>query len=494
MGPEVWKVLARQIRSEDWELARQGAALAAEMDGEEAIDLLYEALEDPDVADQVKLYVAFLLHELGSPVEWEYLAEVIRDPEAALAETTESILEMLENPCGLEAFRLSLASLPPEVKIGATLMFGANRDTRAVEPLALLVDDEEKEVVLAAIEALSRIPSPRALDPLTHVVQEATDPEVRRAARKALIKVRTELVDHPPLPTPETEAAITGSYVSSVDGVGSFFVVLVAYYPHQGERFGAYCLNVERGVVDCFGGEFSEELLDYLRGRTTSEVNLFVSGLTWYGLEAIREAEARTPRRQWPPGYAFHRRLLDCRWDETGGTVERAEFEALWEKAQEDGSTRLKESADLLEGPEFANWLMDPDSVVGFIQEAFDLFRRYRNLQHPEYQAGLEDLVTEVLETQFGDRDRDRLGRMLQHQSHVEWGAHREEEATILAAVAQSLTAGALPFAEHPFLRAYVRRSLELPVRIHTSDVALPPGVGSPTRRSWWARRRARRR
>lgn len=493
MGPEVWKVLARQLRSEDSELARLGAMLAAEMDGEEAIDLLYGALEDPLVTDQVKLYAAFLLHELGSPIEWEYLAEVIGDPEAALAETTESILAMLEDPRGLEAFCLSLESLPPEIKIGAILMLGANGDTRAVEPLALLVDDEEKEVVLAAIEALSRIPSPRALDPLTRAAQEAAAPEVRRAAQKALIKVRTELVDHPPLPTPETEAAITGSYVSSVDGVGSFFVVLVAHYPHHGDRFGAYCLNVERGVVDCFGGEFNEELFHYLRERTTREVNLFVGGLTWYGLEAIREAEARTPRRQWPPEYAFHRRLLDCQWDETGGAVERAEFEALWEKAREARPTWLEESADLLEDPEFASWLMDPERLGGFIQDALDLFRRYHHPQHPDYQAGLGDLVTKVLETRFGDREQAMLDRMLQHQCHVEWGACHEEEATILAAVAHSLKAGAVPFAEHPFLRAYVRRSLELSVLIHTSDVALPSGVGAPTRRSWWARRRTRR-
>jgi HEAT repeat protein len=495
-GPEVWSVLERKVRSEEADLAHFAMILAAQIDAEQTIDLLHEVLLDEHVRDPVKMHAAFTLAELGDPVDLEYLAGVVDDPEAAVAETTEEMFHLLDDPSGLEVFFQSLQEIPLEARSGIIQALGLKGDERAIDALTLLLERGEPELIPAVVEALGNIPSERSLAPLERVAEESLEEATRRLAQKALMKLRTTQVEGRLQPARPPDGRFVNGYLSSAGSEGSWFIVVLVEYPRHGLRSAAFCVNEERGLMDCFGGEYDQDVLDHLRQVSSGGVALFVEAPAWYCREAVREAVVWTDREALPWEYFVYRKVLESLLDQTENEPDRARFEAVWNSGAASPPADLEACAELLERPEFESWRWGLDALEEAFHDVIDCFAEYGSRAHPGYAAEMEEIVTEVLEEEFDAAMNQVLQRRLRHQAYVEWRAGDARAAHLLAATAYSLATGTPVPEDHPFLRAYTQRSLEMPILLYE---AAPQSWWEemeepPTRSEWWARRRSRRR
>lgn len=343
---------------------------------------------------------------------------------------------------------------------------------------------------LALIEALGGSRDEAAGRVLAAVATAAPDREQRKAARRALHRLRSVGIEvtvpvAEPIATPvaPTEALRPiQAFVSPTDGVGSRLLWLLLERPHGGMMMFNLAINDVVGVKDVLTEETTrrrfERRLDDWNERTELRS---IAAPVEYGLALLSEALALNAESQFPVPREFviRRGLL--------GELPPPPTEALIHRHISRGQSflmphLLDESARLLESePEPSSWAFSYGEVQQYAREYRQTEESRLLLTSEPREARQERIVGTAIDTLFTPVMRRAFRRRLEETAYIFWQSDRERSARQAVAAAFAIgDTGSLR--THPLLRAIVMRSIEMAMEVDRSGMPPPPGANRTAR------------
>lgn len=338
---------------------------------------------------------------------------------------------------------------------------------------------------MSLIDALGSIREEEAALVLAHFAAVLPDKDQRKAARRALHKLKSAGIDvDVPMPTPELRHPVeSGPYqvmearASAIDGVGSRVLWLLLERPaaHLGMVLYSIAINDIVGVKDMFHEPASKRSL-----RSTVELFTMKSGQTVvdlpteYGLALLSEALELNKESRFP----VPRELL-VRMG-TLGTLPPPPQQALVYQWITRGQsllmpTLLDESAELLETePEMDGWFFGYEESEPFAR----LLERSANssliLSLRPNEDPRERVLNDAIDKLFTPSVRRAHRRRLEEIAYVFWKTDRERQARQAVAAAFAIPdKGSLH--SHPLIRAMVQKSLMVALQADLSGYAPSP-------------------
>jgi hypothetical protein len=229
--------------------------------------------------------------------------------------------------------------------------------------------------------------------------------------------------------------------------------------------------------MDVAGGEITKKRLERELAELRATQKLpWVSSSPERVVGLVAEALALHRARGTAPPAAF------ARWQALFESAPAADPPAL--PAAPDPA-QVERSADLLGLPEMAGWFLDPELVQGDAVELLQA-RESRLVVSDQIRAEREAaLVDRVGEREFAGPARGLWARRLGEMALVLEAAGRDDHAALAGAAAAALVDPAGEARRHPFVRALVRRSLEVASevalgRLRAADVSRKPRPDGP--------------
>lgn len=317
---------------------------------------------------------------------------------------------------------------------------------------------------------------------LATVATAAPDKDVRKAARRALHRLRSSGVDvvvpvaaevEAVPPAPASTGQVTRAVVSPIDGVGSRLLWLAIERPYGGFMTFNFVLNDIVGVKDVF-------VVDTSARRFNIELDLWTerSGFkpvdvpVEYGLALLSEALALNTESHFPlpRDFVFRRGQL--------GELPPPPADALIHQHISRGQALLMpnlldESAQLLEEPELIGWLFGYDEVKSYAQEIRQAAESRLILTSEPREAREQRVIGTAIDTLFTPTLRRAYRRRLEETAYLFWASNRERSARRAVAAAFAIPdTGSLR--SHPLLNAIVRRSIEMAIEAERYGGPIP--------------------
>jgi hypothetical protein len=345
---------------------------------------------------------------------------------------------------------------------------------------------------LALIDALGASRDKAAGRIVAALATMAPDKEQRKAARRALHRLRSAGIavavpvaaqpEHPTTPTTETLRPVL-ALATAPDGIGSRLIWLLFERPRGGGQISfTLALNDVVGVKDVLIEEttrrrFERQLADWRERAERVPIEIPVD----YGLALLSEALALNAESHFPlpRDFVIRRPLL--------GELPPPPAAALIHQHVSRGQvfllpTLLEESAGLLESePELVGWVFSYDEVEPFAREYRQTDESRLLLTSEPRETRLERTVGTAIDTLFTPEMRRAFRRRLEETAYVFWQSGRERAARQAVAAAFAIgDTGSLR--THPLLRQIVVRSIEMAMQIDRSGMPLPPGANRTAR------------
>jgi hypothetical protein len=339
---------------------------------------------------------------------------------------------------------------------------------------------------LALIEALGGSRDEAAGPVLSSIAAAAPDREQRKAARRALHRLRSigialaapVPVEPAPVATATTEAARpVQAFASPTDGVGSRILWLLLERPHGGMTMFHLAINDVVGLKDVIIEEttrrrFERRLDEWNERSELRAIQLPVD----YGLALLSEALALNAESRFPlpRDFVIRRSLL--------GELPPPPTDALIHQDVSRGQTFLlpnlmEESAHLPEAePEMASWFFSYGEVEQFAREYRQTGESMLLLSSEPRESRQERIVGTAIDTLFTPTMRRALRRRLEETAYIFWHTDRQRSARQAVAAAFAIgDTGSLR--THPLLRAIVLRSIEMAMELDRSGLPIPLGA-----------------
>ncbi len=468
LGSQVIPAIVGNLDEADTRLLTAMGVVATFLDHDEVTDALREAALQPGRTDQGRIGAMTILERfLGVSLDDELL-ESLSDPEGVAISSLEEVLAQVEqNPAISVEYVHGLDQQEPDVVLA---VIGALKNLAGAEQVELLrmmaqdVRDEIAEAALAALADLRLLEAAAAIQTLVPIVH----PELQPMAERSLRKLRFAGVHVRDLPDPDPNWR---ALVSPVDGQGQQSVWFIQDGRGAAQaRFLNVLLSDRAGAVEAMGhSQISvralppRRLLGYVHDVPLPDeagALLMVEATFDTGRRLVLEALAHNRETQIPVAGVL--RLLSPWLWSVGG----ADF--LTPLARPDLSevepSFLAEAGRLLAHPAFATWTAYGDQV--------HLAGTELGL-HPgwEREIWVRRLASDLMDnSKVAEVFRRRLTAM------SEWLLLAgEEEWARLALVSAQAMSGEHP-EEHPFVRALVRRDLDLTLRSVQKPAGAQPG------------------
>jgi HEAT repeat protein len=494
---EEWTDGAREkvlhlLRSNDASAHAAAVLILSELATDFDLEGLEDFVADPTVGDMAKLSLSPILKELGSEMADDGIIEYLNDPAGAMQQMQMRLLELVgQNEMGIESILEDVISMPVERRLAFVNWLGNSSDPRAANLLIPLLENQTGKVVSAIIEALEQlgpIAVPQTIPALNYIIATTSNRGLKQQARTALGRLTMqalpgvefdEIADVHQRPLPPHEAR-----VSFIDGSGSQLIILSWLRP-DGLLKGINILYQDQwGVKDCYGIHDMEkrrwiELVDELDGQGFGSFQIpFEQGCA-LAMEA-RALNKRTHRKL-PIAYSIWRPLIEAQMggQTDGQDQKKAAISTALEPRDLDEATlaMVPRGAELYQMTEFMSWLYEPNErMEPFITRywaAHNILdtpitmsgkrtRARKSKQKEKMTELLDELAGEALRELVDDKWRALYETRLRRQGALFRFAGREEDATLVGAVAAALhPASGIPIQEQAFPRAMMRISIE---------------------------------
>jgi len=452
--------LLEMIAAPDRETYTAAAMLLRHLKDRQAVQPLKDLLGDPRLADDNKLLIITTLQELGVTIDEQTYFSSLRDPEAARRHSLLGLLEHLEDESNLAMFVEMIAgSMAPETQVAFIGDLTELGDQRAHLLLQALLQTDEEEVILAAIEGLDRLQDIAAIPLLEELADYGPGEKVRREARRVAGRLTMRAsVKKEPLKKKPPELPVHRCLLSTIDGNGTQMVFVTRQRPDGYLKMMNTMFNDHEGIKDCMGVDMMdedslEEMLDAMELSGISTVDVKLERCSQI-LEEAHQVTRRAGRRL-PPQYVAWAGFLQ---GEDQRDVEQIELREVDLAAQPE---LLEYCDELLELDEFESWFFNPEQWKGHR-------KAYRSLE----QVGDEDIdrkwdeaIQQGLEAIMDNEHRRLWLERLRRQAWVLAQLYEDEEVwqwAMTAAAALEDDAG-VPLHEHPLLYAMMERTLQIP-------------------------------
>jgi hypothetical protein len=464
--------------------------LATDFDLEELEDFV----TDPTVSDVVKLALSPILKKVGSEMADGGVLEYLNDPATAMQQMQARLLELVsQGEMGIESILEDVVAMPTEQRLGFIAWLGNSHDPRAAHLLVPLLDHSSSKVVTAAIDSLEQLgpaAAQQSIPALNYLIASNSNRTIKQHARAALGRLTMQSV-------PGTEATAMAearlqqlppyeARASSIDGAGAQLIML-SWLRSDGLLKSVNVLYQDQwGIKDCYGVDDMEKDRWCTVVSSLEEQGLGSFQVPFeYARTLIAEARIlnRRTRHALPVAYSIWRPFIE---GESSSRKKEPSIPTLLAPRMLDADARAlaQHGDELYRMREFTSWLYEPVARIEpylirhWARDVFDtppMGKRNRRgsgrkgkVQESERRERLEALVTEALTDLVDDNWRLLYEVRLRRQGALFELANREQDATLISAVAAVLHPDSkVPVQEQAFLRAMMRISIEeLPLRI----------------------------
>jgi len=453
--------LLEMITASDRDTYTAAAMLLRHLEDRQAVQPLTDLLRDPRLADDNKLLIITTLQELGVTVDEQTYFSSLRDPEAAMGRSLLGLLEHLEDESNLAMFvEMIEGGMPPETQVAFIKDLTELGDQRARLLLQALLQTDEGEVILAAIEGLDRLQDITAIPLLEELADYGSGERVRREARRVAgrLTMRASVKKEPAKKAKPPELPVHRCLLSTIDGNGTQMVFVIRQQPDGYLKMMNTMFNDHEGIKDCMGADMMdedslEEMLDTMELSGISAVDVKLERCHQI-LEEAHQVTLKAGRRL-PPQYVAWAGFLE---GEDRRDVEETEVHEVDLAAQPE---LLEYCDELLELDEFESWFFNPEEWKGH-REAYRSLERARG---KDSDRKWDEAIQQGLEAIMDDEHRLLWRERLRRQAWVLAQLYDDEEVwqwAIAAAAALEDDAG-VPLHEHPLFYAMMERTLQVP-------------------------------
>lgn len=452
--------LLEMITAPDRKTYTAAATLLRHLKDRQAVQPLKDLLRDPRLADDNKLLIITALQELGVTVDEQTYFSSLRDPEAAMRRSFLGLLEHLEDESSLAMFvEIIEERMPPETRVAFIEDLTEVGDQRARLLLQALLQTDDEEVILAAIEGLDRLQDTTAIPLLEELAGYGPGEKVRRAAGRVAGRLtmrasgKKELLKKKP-----PELPVHRCLLSTIDGNGTQIVIVTRQRPDGYLKMMNTMFNDHEGIKDCMGADMMdedslEEMLDTMELSGISVVDVKLERCRQV-LEEAHQVTLKAGRRL-PPQYVAWAGFLE---GEDRRDIEEVEPQEVDLAAQPE---RLEYCDELLELDEFESWFFNPEEWKGHRKA----YRSLEQARGEDSDRRWDEAIQQGLEAIMDGEHRHLWRERLRRQAWVLAQLYEDEEVwqwAMAAAAALEDSAG-VPLHEHPLLYAMMERTLQVP-------------------------------
>jgi hypothetical protein len=452
--------LLEMITAPDREACAAAAMLLRHLKDRQAVQPLKDLLRNPRLADDNKLLIITTLQELGVTIDEQTYFGSLRDPEAAMRRSLLGLLEHLEDESSMAMFVETIAeSMPPGTQVAFIEDLTELGDQRAPLLLRALLQTDDEDVILAAIEGLDRFQDTTAIPLLEELADYGPGKKVRQQARRVAGRLTMRAsVRKEPLKKRSPELPMHRCLLSTIDGNGTQMVIVTRQRPDGYLKMMNTMFNDHEGIKDCTGADMVDEdslgeMLDMMELSGISAVDVKLEQCCQI-LEEAHQVTRKAGRRL-PPQYVAWAGFLE---GEDRRDVEGIELQEVDLATQPE---RLEYCDELLELDEFESWFFNPAEWNGHS-------RAYRSLERArgkDSDQKWDEAIQQGLEAIMDDEHRRLWRERLRRQAWVLAQLYEDEEVwqwAMAAAAALEDDAG-VPLHEHPLLYAMMERTLQVP-------------------------------
>ena len=453
--------LLEMIIAPDREIYTAAAMLLRHLGDRQAVQPLKDLLGDPRLADDNKLLILTALQELGVTIDEETYFSSLRDPQAAMQSSLLGLLEHLEDESNLAVFvEMIVERMAPETQVALIEDLTELGDRRARLLLQALLQADDEEVVLAAIEGLDRLQDTTAIPLLEELAHYGSGKKVQREARRVIgrLTMRASVKKESVKKARPSELPVHRCLLSTIDGNGTQMVVVTRQRPDGSFKLMNTMFNDHEGIKDCVGADMMdedslEEMLEMMELSGISAVDGKLDRCRQI-LEKARQVTLKAGRRP-PPQYVAWASFLEGK---DGRDIEETELQEVDLAAQPE---LLEYCDELLELDEFESWFFNPEEWKGH-------GKAYRSLEQArgkDSDQKWDEAIQQGLEAVMDDDHRRLLRERLRRQAWVLAHLYEDEEVwqwAMAAAAALEDDAG-VPLHKHPLLYAMMERTLQVP-------------------------------
>ncbi|MFB0536703.1 MAG: HEAT repeat domain-containing protein [Anaerolineae bacterium] len=453
--------LLEMIAAPDRKIYMAAATLLRHLGDRQAVQPLKDLLRDPRLPDDNKLMIITTLQELGVTVDEQTYFSSLRDPEAAMRHSLLGLLEHLEDESSLAMFVEMIAGrMPPETQVAFIEDLTELGDQRARLLLQALLQTDDEDVILAAIEGLDRLQDSTAIPLLEEVAGYGPGKKVRREARRVAgrLTMRASAKKEPLKKAKPSELPVHRCLLSTIDGNGTQMVFVTRQRPDGYLKMMNTMFNDLEGIKDCIGADMMdedslEEMLDAMELSGISAVDVKLERCRQV-LEKAHQVTLKAGRRL-PPQYVAWAGFLE---GEDRRDVEEIEPGEVDLAAQPE---LLDDCDELLELDEFESWFFNPGEWKGHRK----VYRSLEQARGKDSDRKWDEAIQQGLEAIMDDEHRRLWRGRLRCQAWVLAQLYEDEEVwqwAMAAAAALEDDAG-VPLHEHPLLYAMMERTLQVP-------------------------------
>jgi hypothetical protein len=462
MGPQVIPTLVDNLdRADDQMLVAMGA-VAVFLNRDQVITALRQAVLQSHLTDQGRIGALTILERFLGMSPDDDLMSSLDDPEAAAISSLETILDQAaKNPALLVEYVEGLDRQEPDVVLAVIGALRRMAEPGTVEPLRMMAQDVRDEIAADALNALGQLRTPEAAHALQTLVP-ITAPGLRPQTERALRKLQFAGVPVEDLPKPDP---MWRALIAPPDGLGrqSTWFILEDGKTDQA-RFLNLLLSDRAGVIEALGHSKAPvrmlpprrplgHLHDIALPDGSGAILMLESDFD-LGRRLVLEALAYNRETQIP--VAGPLRLLSP-WLWAAAGADRLPPVSLPELEAEDEAL-VSLSDQLLAHPAFATWTARGEVILAAAEEA---------QRHPGWDR--EMWVRRIAAELFSNSTLvPILSRRMTAIS--EWLLLAGDEPRSRLALVTAKAMLSRDTAELPFVRALVRRDLDVALESLKSD------------------------
>jgi len=452
--------LLEMITAPDPETYTAAAMLLRHLKDRQVVQPLKDLLRDPRLADDNKLSIIATLQALDVTIDGQTYFNSLRDPEAAVRRSFLGLLEHLEDESSLAMFLETIAgSMSPETQVAFIEDLTELGDQRACLLLQALLQTDDEDVILAAIEGLERLQDITAIPLLEELSDYGPGEKVRREARRVVgrLTMRASVIKGPIKKKP-SELPLHRCLLTTIDGNGTQMVFVTRQRSDGYLKMMNTMFNDHEGIKDCMGAEMMdegslEEMLEAMELSGISAVDVKLERCRQV-LEEAHQVTLKAGRRL-PPQYVAWAGFLEGEDRRDVGQTEPHEVDLA-------AQPELFEYCDeLLELDEFESWFFNPGEWKGHRKA----YRALEQARGKDSDQKWDEAIQQGLEAIMDDEHRRLWRERLRRQAWVLAQLYDDKEVwqwAMAAAMALEHDAG-VPLHEHPLLYAMMERTLQVP-------------------------------
>lgn len=460
MGKQVIPVCLSKLKENDEAMASVACYALEYANDYSVVDPLLNILIMPSVSDKIKARILAVLSHYGVDAGDLPLDIIMKDFDKM---ASDSLMEMLddigEDPFLIPYILDDLEEFSPEMKVAYIKDLGDQHDERAILLLEIMATIDDPLVAQAAIKALGKIKSGKALYVLYKLENLSTKDSIKRLAGREAQRLKFKGIS---METFDPWKKLTDPikiYVSSIDGLGSRALWVAWRNPFKSRKisFMNLLINTQLGIKDCWGvshistREFNSSVKDF--SKTTSVVECSLD----YALTLIGDAIFTSEEIGYlaPYQFFFWKHLIE-KHNRIRVQPYRPVFldDDLDFKCTEEES--LKETFDLFNYRFFCDWFIADSRVYDFAEE--NKSKRGYVLKKMTYQKAEKlfmKFTAELIEPEV-----DNIKRML--ELSVDFLVLAGEREIAKCAFCALLNMDRKPLHYHPFIQRMIIESIKV--------------------------------